>query len=92
MYVSNAERKVMILLSKVFLRLLNSFNAIFRRETSTALQRKSQKRISRHSAVCLPFIGKNIFLPVDDDQTFSVVISKVQNEQGIFLFVHWKLV
>ena len=82
----------MILLSKVFLRLLNSFNAIFRREASTALQQKSQKGISRHSAVCLPFIGRNISLPVDDDQTFSVVISKVQNEQGILLFVHWKLV
>ena len=82
----------MILLSKVFLRLLNSFNAIFRQETSTALQRKSQKRISRHSAVFLPFIGRNIFLPVADDQTFSVVISKVQNKQGIFLFVDWKLV
>ena len=27
-----------------------------------------------------------------DDQTmFSFVISKVQNEQGILLFVHWKL-
>ena len=82
----------MILLSKVFLRLLNSFNAIFRQEVSTALQQKSHKRISRHSAVCLPFIGTNISLPVDDDQTFSVVISKVQNEQRILLFVHWKLV
>ena len=28
-----------------------------------------------------------------DDQTmFSFVVSKVQNEQGILLFVHWKLV
>ena len=27
-----------------------------------------------------------------DDQTmFSFVVSKVQNEQGILLFVHWKL-
>ena len=39
-------------MSKVFQRLLNSFDAIFRRETSTdplrdPLQRKSQKRISR---------------------------------------------
>ena len=24
-----------------------------------------------------------------NDQTFSIVISKVQNEQGILLFVHW---
>ena len=46
---------------KFFRRLLNSFDAIFRRETSTALQRKSLKQISRHSAVCLPFIGRNIF-------------------------------
>ena len=42
--------------------------------------------------VCLPFIGGNIFLPVADDQMFSIVISKVQNEQGLLLFVHWKLV
>ena len=82
----------MILSSKVFLRPLNSLNAIFRRETSTALQRKSQKLISRHSTVCLPFIDRNIFLPVADDPMFSVVISKVQNGQGIFLFVDWKLV
>ena len=46
----------------------------------------------KHKSVCLPFIGRNISLPVDDDQTFSVVISKVQNEQGILLFVYWKLV
>ena len=46
--VSNAEGKVMIVLSKCFRRLLNSFDAVFRRETSTALQRKSQKRISSH--------------------------------------------
>ena len=27
-----------------------------------------------------------------EDQTmFSFVVSKVQNEQGILLFVHWKL-
>ena len=44
------------------------------------------------SAVCLPFISGNIFLPMADDQTmFSFVVSKVQNEQGILLFVHWKL-
>ena len=65
----------MILLSKFFRRLLNSFDAIFRRETSTTLQRKSQKRISRHSAARLPFIVGSIFLPMADDQTFSVVIS-----------------
>ena len=42
-------------------------------------------------AVCLPSIGRNIFLHVADDQMFFVVISKVQNEQGILLFVHWNL-
>ena len=26
-----------------------------------------------------------------DDQTFFIVVSKVQNEQGSLLFVHWKL-
>ena len=36
------------LISKVIRRLLNSFHAIFRRETSTALQRKSQMQISKH--------------------------------------------
>ena len=74
--VSNAEGKVMILLLKFFQRLLISFDAIFRRETSTALQLKSQKQISRHSAVCLPFIGGNMFLPTAVDQTFSIVVSK----------------
>ena len=29
-----------------------------------------------YSAVCLPFIGGNIFLPMADDQTFYVVVSK----------------
>ena len=44
------------------------------------------------SAVCLPFISGNIFLPMTNDQMmFSFVVSKVQNEQGILLFVHWKL-
>ena len=33
-------------------------------------------RISRHSAVCLPFIGENIFLHLANDQTSSVVILK----------------
>ena len=33
-----------------------------------------------------------ISMPVADNQTFSVVISKVQNEQRILLFVHGKLV
>ena len=86
----------MILMSKVFQRLLNSFDAIFRQETLTdplrdPLQRKSQKRISGQVLVCLPFIGRNTFLPTANDQTFTVFVSKVQNEQGILLFIHWKL-
>ena len=60
-------------------------------QTSTALQRKSQKRISRQALVCLPFIGGNSFSPTADNQTFSVFVSKVQNEQGILSFVHRKL-
>ena len=27
----------------------------------------------------------------NDQMMFSFVVSKVQNEQGILLFVHWKL-
>ena len=46
----------MMLILKVFLRLLNSFEAIFRRETSTALKRKLLLwQISRQVLVCLPF-------------------------------------
>ena len=51
----------MISLWKYFRRPLNSFDANFRQQTSTALQLKSQKQISRHSAVCLPFISGDIF-------------------------------
>ena len=58
--ISNVEGKVIILLSKFFQRLLNSFDAIFRWETSTTLQGKSQKGISRHSATRLPFIVGSI--------------------------------
>ena len=54
----------------------------------TSLPRKSQKRISRQVLVCLSFIGGNIFSAMADDQTFSVFVSKVQNEQWILLFVH----
>ena len=42
----NAGRKVMILIPKVFLRLLQSFEAIFRRERQLHLS-GSRKRISR---------------------------------------------
>ena len=81
----------MISILKVFLRLLNSFKAIFRQETSTALQRKSQKQISRQVLVCLPFTCGNFVLPTANEQTFSVFIPTVQNEQGILSFIHQKL-
>ena len=51
----------MILLSKVFRRLLHSFDAIFRWETSNAQQRKSQKWISRHSACLFTFYQRKYF-------------------------------
>ncbi|CAH3188746.1 unnamed protein product [Porites lobata] len=40
--------------------------------------------------VCLLFIGGH-FLPKAGDQMFYLFIAKVQKEQGILLFVHWKL-
>ena len=43
--------------------LLNSFNAVFRRETSTAVQVKSQKD-SRQVLVSLPFVDRNTILPM----------------------------
>ena len=30
-------------------------------------------------------------MPKADDQTFYLFIAKAQQEQGILLFVHWKL-
>ena len=77
----------MILILKAFLRIFNSFEAIFRRENSTALQQKSQKRISRQAACLFTFYRrKYFFLPTADDQTFYVFVSKVQDEQGILSF------
>ena len=67
-----------------------SFDTIFRRETSTAQEcsRSHRSEFQNISAVCLPFISGNIFLPMADDQTmFSFVVSKVQNEQGILCLV-----
>ena len=81
----------MILLSKVFQRLLNY---LFDTDEKLQLLCSSSHRSEFQdiSAVCLPFISGNIFLPMADDQTMcSFVISKVQNELGILLFVHWKL-
>ena len=83
----------MILLSKVFQKLLNVHLTPFSDEKLQLLCSKSDRsEFQDISAVCLPFISGNIFLPMADDQTmFSFVVSKVQNEQGILLFVHWKL-
>ena len=39
----------------------------------------------RHAAVCLPFIGRNAFLPITDDQMFSVVVSKCRMSTGNFV-------
>ena len=76
----------MILISKVFQRLFNSFHAIFRQEISTALPWKFKT-----SACLFTFYQGNIFLPTADNQTFSIFVSKVQNEQGILLSVQRKL-
>ena len=82
----------MILLSQVFRRLLNSFDAIFRRETSTALQLGSHRSEFQDFVLFVYLLLVALFfLPMADDQKFFVVVSKVQNEQGILLFVHWKL-
>ena len=82
----------MILMSKVFQRLLNSFDAILGRETSTDPLRDplhSRSRRSKYQDKCL-FVcllsAEILFLPMANDQTFPVFVSKVQNEQGI-LFV-----
>lgn len=48
----------MVLTPKIFLRLLNQFEAIFRRETSTALQRRSPKQILGQVLLCLTLIGE----------------------------------
>ena len=50
----------MILILKVFLRLLYSFEIIFRQETSFVLQQKSQKRIS---SAFFYFLLAEMFLP-----------------------------
>ena len=87
----------MILMWKVFQRLLNSFDAIFRRETSSEFHSGihcSGSHRSKYQDKCL-FVcllsAEILFLPMANDQTFPVFVSKVQNEQGILLFIHWKL-
>ena len=50
----------------------------------------SECTISVHSKIeMFTFYGQK--LPTADDQTFYIFVSKVQNEQGILLFVHQKL-
>ena len=59
----------MILMLKVFSRLVDSFEIIFRQETFSALQRKSQRRIS---SACLFTFYRGHFLSRADDQ-FNVL-------------------
>ena len=77
----NAGRKVMILIPKVFLRLLQSFEPIFRRERQLHLS-GSHKRISRQVLVCLPFIGGNFscLLPTTKRFTFSFQKCRMSRE------------
>ena len=77
----------MIIILKVFLRLLDSLEIIFILETSSALQPKFKQL----SSVCLFTFIRRDFLPRDGDQTFNLFIANAQNEQGHLIFVHWKL-
>ena len=84
----------MILISKVFRRLFNLSDAIFRRETSTAQQRKSRKRILRQVLTigCLfTFDRRKYFFAYGRGPNVFRFRFKMQNEQGILLFVHRKL-
>ena len=79
----------MILMLKVFLRLVDSFEIIFRQETLSALQRKSEANFKR---LFVYFLSADIFCPEPTiNLMFYLFIAKAQNEQGILLFVHWKL-
>ena len=79
----------MILLSKVFQRLLNySFDTISDEKLQLFCSRSHRSEFQDISAVCLPFISGNIFLPMADDKMMcSFVVSKVQKEQGIIFVV-----
>ena len=76
-------------MSKVFQRLLNSFDAIFRRDPLHSGSRRSKYQ-DKCLFVCL-LSAEILFLPMANDQTFPVFVSKVQNEQGILLFINRKL-
>lgn len=44
------------------------------------------------TGACLfTFINSLKFIPTLNDHAFYVFLSKAPNEEGIFLFVHWKL-
>ena len=80
---------VATLLSKVFQRLLNySFDTISDEKLQLFCSRSHRSEFQDISAVCLPFIRGNIFLPMADDKMMcSFVVSKVQKEQGIIFVV-----
>ena len=89
-----ARKKVMLLVLKVILRLLNSFEIIFRQETSTALQRKpawSGRHRGEFQGKCfLVYLSSEKSFPTLDEHTFYDFVSRTQNEWGILSFVHWK--
>ena len=72
-------------MSKVFRRLLNSFDTIFRQETSTALQQNSLKQISRQGLVCLPFAGGKIFFAYG--QQLNVFCFRIESAEWAGNFV-----
>ena len=76
----------MILMSKVFQRLLNSFDAIFRRETSAdplrdPLQWKSHKRISRQVGSVIS-VGKK---PKKGLQVHYMAVKRAVRVKGLVL-------
>ena len=80
----------MILMLKVFLRLVDSFEIIFRQETlSITTAEVTEVNFKR---LFVYFLSADIFCPEPTiNLMFYLFISKAQNEQGILLFVHWKL-
>ena len=80
----------MILILRVFLRLLNSFEIIFRQETSIIC---TTAEVTEANSKCffLLFIGRKVFAYSAGDQESYLFIAEAQNEQGVLLFVYWKL-
>lgn len=81
-------KTVMILILKVCLRLLYSFEIIFRQETSSVLQQKSQKWIS---SAFFYFLLVEIFSPRAGDQKSYFFTAKAQNEWGVLEAIQWKI-